>query len=107
MKLFYFCDFVSINHWEARSKDEINELQSLIGDVREMVLVLSPWDNPKFFHRTWFIFEIAQAIQDKRNLSIILPPSEYKPLKSQIRRDFRKILKAIDSIDSKTAKASE
>jgi len=107
MKLFYFCDFVSINHWLDRSTDEVHELRSLIGDVREMVLVLSPWDNPTFFHRTWFIFEIAQAMKSKTHLSIVLPPSEYKPLKTQIRKDFGKILKAINGIDSKTAKASE
>jgi len=107
MKLFYFCDFVSINHWLIRSTDEVHELRSLIGDVREMVVVLSPWDNPTFFHRTWFIFEIAQAIKLKTHLSIVLPPSEYKPLKTQIRKDFGRILKAINGIDSKTAKASE
>jgi len=107
MKLFYFCDLISINHWLARGTSEINELRKLIGDVREMVLVLSPWDKPKFFSRTWFIFEISQAIQYKTRLSIYLPPKEYKPLEAQIKKDFRTILNAIDNIDSKTATARE
>ena len=75
-------------------------------DIGQVLLVLSPWDDPTPLRRAWCLFEIFNSIvDDDVELSINLPSSEVNKLKSAVTDDCDCLIQALSDIQAENADA--
>lgn len=74
--MFFWIDMMCIRQNDVSS--DILNIGRVINTMRELVLVLDPWDRPVSLGRVWCLFEIAHTVTVTDN--------NYKPIESRTRR---------------------
>ena len=78
-----------------------------INDIGEVLLVLSPWNDPMPIRRAWCLFEIHNAIAEYEvKLSIDIPHDEAEELKAGIMKDSDCVVQALSDIQAEKAEAT-
>ena len=78
-----------------------------IREIGQMLLVLSPWDDPLPLKRAWCLFEIHNALEESQvSLSIDLPDSEAAELKERVIENPGCVLQALSDIKAENSEAT-
>ena len=77
-----------------------------IEEIGQVLLVLSPWDDPMPIKRAWCLFEIHNALEGSEVLlNVNLPSKEVGELKAGVIADSECIIKALSDIQAEKAEA--
>ncbi|KAF0684368.1 Aste57867_23681 [Aphanomyces stellatus] len=87
----------------------VNAFQSALKAIGNVVMVLSPWNNPTTLTRTWCVFEIYVAIVTNARFEVALGKTQKREFLQDIQHDdsFLKMLGTIKSETSQTAVPSD
>jgi len=90
--------------------DDLRNLANIVQSCDTLALMAVPWRNPKALTRVWCIFEIANAILGKTEITIILPPQQKVIFQQSLMTEMGVVGnfmgKIFGNINSKNAKAS-
>ena len=78
-----------------------------VREIGEVLLVLSPWNDPMPIQRAWCLFEIfITALEDENVcLHIKIPSNESSMLKSALAQDSKYLVQALSDIQAQKAQA--
>ncbi|KAF0686535.1 Aste57867_21665 [Aphanomyces stellatus] len=87
----------------------VDSFQTALKAIGNVVMVLSPWNNPTTLTRTWCVFEIYVAIVTKARFEVAMGKAQKQAFLDDIKDDnsFAKMLATIKSESSQTAVASD
>ncbi|KAF0694312.1 Aste57867_14809 [Aphanomyces stellatus] len=87
----------------------VDAFQSALKAIGNVVMVLSPWNNPTTLTRTWCVFEIYVAIVTKSRFEVALGKAQKQEFLQDIQDDGarERMLATIKSETSQTAVASD
>ncbi|KAF0699695.1 Aste57867_9744 [Aphanomyces stellatus] len=104
----WFCAFNNNQH-EVRSQIQpfefwVDSFQTALTAIGNVVMVLSPWNNPTTLTRTWCVFEIYVAIKNKVRFEIAMGTAQKAAFLDDIQDEgsFKKMLATIKSEKSET-----
>ena len=106
---YFWFDLFTNNQNEVANKDfewfSTTFRDSLIS-IGEVLLVLSPWNNPIPIQRAWCLFEIYNALEESGVVfSVKLPEKEIEELRASLRDDPDCISEALAVIEAEKAQA--
>ena len=61
---------------KVASGDLLISLQNVVKVTNKVLLVMTPWSNPRPLGRVWCLWEILQAVKLKATIRMILPSKE-------------------------------
>ena len=106
---YFWFDLFTNNQNEVANKDFdwfCSTFRNGIVDIGQVLLVLSPWDDPKPIKRCWCLFEIFNSLEESEvKFSINLPRAEVAELKSGIIKDAGCVIQALSDIQAEKAEA--
>ncbi|KAF0713268.1 hypothetical protein As57867_004422, partial [Aphanomyces stellatus] len=109
----WFCMFNNNQH-EIQGEVQpfqywVDAFQSALKAIGNVVMVLSPWNNPTTLTRTWCVFEIYVAIVTKARFEVALGKAQKQEFLQDIQDDGarERMLATIKSETSQTAVASD
>ena len=106
---YFWFDLFTNNQNEVASKDFdwfSTTFKDGVRNIGQVLLILSPWDDPLPLRRAWCLFEIFNSIvDDDVELSINLPSSEVNKLKSAVTDDCDCLIQALSDIQAENADA--
>lgn len=79
--------------------------QSKIRDIGQVLLILSPWNDPVPLTRAWCLFEIFNALRTTEKLHIQMPMRERQTLKTAVVLDRKCLIQALSKIRIENATA--
>ncbi|KAF0697600.1 Aste57867_11728 [Aphanomyces stellatus] len=88
----------------------VDSFQSALKAIKNVVMVLSPWNNPTTLTRMWCVFEIYVAIATDARFEVAMAKTQKQAFLEDIEHDeahFNKMLGTIKSEQSQTAVASD
>ncbi|KAJ3037415.1 Kinesin light chain 3 [Rhizophlyctis rosea] len=95
----------------GRSKIASDWLQttfiSTISSIHNVLMILTPWNNPITLTRAWCVFELYACAATKSNFRIALPPSELPIFRNSLKADQDAFYQTLASIKSADSEASE
>ncbi|KAF0700900.1 Aste57867_8586 [Aphanomyces stellatus] len=109
----WFCMFNNNQHQIADQIKEfsfwVDSFQTALKAIGNVVMVLSPWNNPTTLTRTWCVFEIYVAIVTNARFEVAMGKTQKQSFLDDIQDDngFYKMLGSIKSENSHTAMASD
>ena len=75
--------------------------------IGHVLLVMSPWNNPLPISRAWYLFEIANSINDPVvKFSIRLPKSEVKEMSTAVIDDSDCLIQVLSDIQAENTDAT-
>jgi tetratricopeptide (TPR) repeat protein len=79
---------------------------SSIGQIGQMVLVMTPWDNPLSLSRAWCLIELFACHSSGGHFAVALPPAERVRFRTEIteRTDAFKFM--LDTVNMETSECS-
>lgn len=84
-----------------------NTFKGSIRSIGQVLLVLSPWNDPLPVRRAWCLFEIANAIaESKVKFTINLPTSQIESMSSAVLKDSECLVQALTDIQAEKADAT-
>ena len=84
-----------------------NTFKGSIRAIGQVLLVLSPWNDPLPVRRAWCLFEIANAIaESKVKFTINLPTSQIESMSSAVLKDSECLVQALTDIQAEKADAT-
>jgi len=107
---YYFLDYFAVNQ-NAPEKD-LAKLGNIARESQKLLLIATPWHQPKTLERAWVIFELANAVIGKIELVLTMPVSEKKKFEEAVAQrlsfesgclEFMEIFSKINSKDSKAS----
>ena len=83
-------------------------LRGSIEQIGEVLLLLSPWDDPTPTKRAWCLYEISSTLDMAPNvkLTVKLPAEQVALLVAGVRKDPKCILKALADVQAEKAEAA-
>lgn len=106
---YFWFDLFTNNQNEVATKDFdwfSSTFRDSIRNIGQVLLVLSPWNDPMPMKRAWCLFEIFNALEESEvKLSINLPGSEIPDLKAGVLADPDLLIQAISHIQAEKAEA--
>ena len=106
---YFWFDLFTNNQNEVASKDFewfSSTFREGVREIGQVLLVLSPWNDPIPIRRAWCLFEIFSALEDSDvTLHIKLPDRERTMLRSTLREDSKHVLQALSDIKAQNAEA--
>ena len=106
---YFWFDLFRNNQNEVASKDFYWFKTTFRGGVREIgevLLVLSPWNDPMPIQLAWCLFEMFTALEDENvRLHIKIPSNERSMLKSALAQDSKYLVQALSDIQAQKAQA--
>ena len=106
---YFWFDLFTNNQNEVASKDFewfSSTFREGVREIGQVLLVLSPWNDPIPIRRAWCLFEIFSALEDSNvTLYIKLPDRERTMLRSTLREDSKHVLQALSDIKAQNAEA--
>lgn len=88
---FFWLDCMVVNQHQ-RQPMSFEELQSSFGEeirnIGKAIVVLAPWRNPLFIHRSWCIFELYNILHHRVEYEIAMPTREEKDFKKALLDGF-------------------
>lgn len=106
---YFWFDLFTNNQNEVASKDFewfSSTFREGVREIGQVLLVLSPWNDPIPIRRAWCLFEIFSALEDSNvTLHIKLPDRERTMLRSTLREDSKHVLQALSDIKAQNAEA--
>ena len=106
---YFWFDLFTNNQNEVANKDFdwfCSTFRNGIVNIGQVLLVLSPWDDPKPIKRCWCLFEIFNSLEESEvKFSINLPRAEVAELKSGIIKDAGCVIQALSDIQAEKAEA--
>merc|ERR1711977_532983 len=96
---YYFLDYLAVN--QHKPIDDLGGLTTVIGKCETFLLVMSPWDKPIPTTRAWCIFEIANAIRQKRKFSITMGPAQQKSFNEGLLVNPTQIIRTLSNLKSR------
>ena len=106
---YFWFDLFTNNQNEVASKDFDWFITTFRGvrEIGEVLLVLSPWNDPMPIQRAWCLFEIFTALEDENVcLHIKIPSNESSMLKSALAKDSKYLVQALSDIRLKKHRLS-
>ena len=107
---YYWFDLFTNNQNNVGNKDFdwfSTTFRNSIRTIGQVLLVLSPWDDPLPVKRAWCLFEIASALDESDvNFLINLPKSEIKDMSTAVVADSDCLIKALSDIQAEKAEAT-
>ncbi|KAJ3028522.1 Kinesin light chain 3 [Rhizophlyctis rosea] len=79
---------------------------SAISAMGNVLMVLSPWNQPVTLTRAWCVFELYACSATKSNFNVALPPGQWEEFKKSL-LESGNILQTFANIKSEDAQASE
>ena len=74
-------------------------IQNSVRDIRQVLLVLSPWDDPMPIKRKWGLFQIHNALQRAgANLFMYVSLREVEELRSGVIEGSKFVIQALSDI---------
>lgn len=107
-KCYFWFDLFTNDQNVIASKDFnwfSNTFRNSIRDIGQVLLVLSPWNDPMPIRRAWCLFEIATALEDEVALSIYLPECEIDLMKAAVLKHNTCLINTLADIDAENAEA--
>ena len=78
-----------------------------IRSIGQVLLVLSPWNDPLPLKRAWCLFEIFNSLTESEvKLTVKLPLTEVSGLASSIEKDENSLIQALSDIQAQKAEAT-
>lgn len=106
---YFWFDLFTNNQNEVSSKDFdwfSQTFRNSIRDIGQVLLVLSPWNDPIPVQRAWCLFEIHNALEDSEvQLSIDLPSSEVEGFKAGVIEDEDSLIQVLSDVQAEQAEA--
>ncbi|KAF0685431.1 Aste57867_22697 [Aphanomyces stellatus] len=109
----WFCMFNNNQHQIADQIKEfsfwVDSFQTALRAIGNVVMVLSPWNNPTTLTRTWCVFEIYVAIVTTARFEIAMGKTQKQTFLDNILHDnaFHKMLSSIETEASTTTIPSD
>lgn len=106
---YFWFDLFTNNQNEVASKDFhwfSTTFRDSIRSIGQVLLTLSPWNDPIPLHRAWCLFEIHKALEESDvELIINLPTSEVDKLSAGVVENPDCVTKALSDIQAEKAEA--
>ena len=106
---YFWFDLFTNNQNEISNKDFdwfSTTFRNTIEEIGQVLLVLSPWDDPMPIKRAWCLFEIHNALEGSEVLlNVNLPSKEVGELKAGVIADSECIIKVLSDIQAEKAEA--
>jgi len=82
VKRYYFLDYLAVNQNrdgdQSLAPNDLKDLEPLVKQVKEFVLVLSPWHTPIPLTRSWCVLEMATAKAAEVEFFISMPTATHE-----------------------------
>lgn len=106
---YFWFDLFTNNQNEVYNKDYdwfSTTFSKSIGDIGQVLLVLSPWNDPIPIRRAWCLFEIHNALAESEvKLHVNLPSGEIDELRKGVIEDSECVVQALADIQAEKAEA--
>eukprot|EP00298_Acanthocystis_sp_HF-20_P022581 c30590_g1_i1.p1 GENE.c30590_g1_i1~~c30590_g1_i1.p1 ORF type:complete len:914 (+),score=182.28 c30590_g1_i1:38-2779(+) len=102
--IFWF-DMLCINHHEPQELTEEwcgTTFMSIIQAIGNTIVVISPWNSPSYFTRSWCLWELYCTIKSGSNFQIIMPSNQNDLFIKEIWHNFSSIVEKYCNIDLST-----
>jgi len=94
-------DIVSVRQY-AQNEDML-AIPAIIKSIRNVIVVLDPWDKPLSLQRAWCLLEIAHCFRVRGTLTITLPTTEHGRMLRALARDREAVINKLTAFDIRTA----
>ena len=96
----------AINQHSVASDDLLVSLQNVVKVTNKVLLVMTPWSNPRPLGRVWCLWEILQAVKLKATIRMALPSKEQDAFMLALQTKYDDVEKTLASIDVHNANAA-
>jgi tetratricopeptide (TPR) repeat protein/GTPase SAR1 family protein len=106
---FLWLDAFSVNHHKKKEfsfESWTSALKSHLVGIGHSVMVLTPWNDPVLFKRTWCLYEIYCAVQGGCRLEVAMSAADHHAFIRDMIADPSYYFKMLGSIDSRKNYAS-
>ena len=107
---YFWFDLFTNNQNEVINKDFdwfSSTFRNSIREIGQVLLVLSPWNDPIPIRRAWCLFEIHNAVEESEvQLTMDIPLNEVEELKEGVIQDFKCVIQALSDIQAQKADAT-
>ncbi|KAF0696665.1 Aste57867_12601 [Aphanomyces stellatus] len=108
----WFCLFNNNQHsvLSASPAEYATSFQAALTSIGQVVMVLSPWDNPTTLTRTWCVFEVYVALVTSARFEVAMGARQLAAFLDDMQTSdgaFNRMLASIKSERSQTAVASD
>ena len=106
--VFIWFDLFSINQYEVPNvplERWGDTFSNMIGKMGRVVAVLSPWDKPLLYTRTWCMWEIYCAIKTGSKFEVAMTPDNYRAFLRGITKRPEKFCRLLGNISIERSKA--
>ncbi|KAH9140414.1 hypothetical protein AeRB84_015363 [Aphanomyces euteiches] len=109
----WFCTFCNNQHEIKEQTYDFDHwfgiFRSSLREIGNVVMVMSPWNNPTTLTRTWCVFELYASIVENARFEIAMGRSQKESFLQDIRHDlaFTQMLATIQSEKSQTTIPSD
>jgi GTPase SAR1 family protein/tetratricopeptide (TPR) repeat protein len=107
---YIWFDVFSVSQHKSESRD-INWWQSTfqeaVGCMRQVLMVMQPWDNPTTLTRVWCIFETYSCEATQSRFGIVMTEDESNRLVADICKDPEALLRTLSTISCEASKATK
>ena len=103
---YYFLDMFAINQHNVASDDLLISLQNVVSVTNKILLVMTPWSNPRPLRRVWCLWEILQAVKLKATIRMVLPSKEKDAFMLALQSKYSQVENTLASIDVVKANAT-
>ena len=103
---YYFLDMFAINQHNVASDDLLISLQNVVSVTNKILLVMTPWSNPRPLRRVWCLWEILQAVKLKATIRMVLPSKEKDAFMLALQSKYSQMENTLASIDVVKANAT-
>ena len=133
--LYFFLDMFAFNQHSVASDELLTSLKNVVKMTNKVLLVMTPWKNPrplgryvfsflsllrctlkpyhnnnnnnnKLTHRVWCLWEILQAVKLDATIRMVLPGEDQDAFMIALQTKFNQVEKSLASIDVVNANAT-
>ncbi len=102
---FWFCLFNNDQHEAGNNDYEFfaKVFRRSLTSIGKMLVMMSPWNDPKNLERVWCLYEIFLALLLGIDMEVMLPEQEVVALEAAVRKENKCVLNALTKIDVEKA----
>ena len=102
---FWFCLFNNDQHEAGNNDYEFfaKVFRRSLTSIGKMLVMMSPWNDPKNLERVWCLYEIFLALLLGIDMEVMLPEQEVVALEAAVREENECVLNALTKIDVEKA----